>query len=559
MNIIIKKGQEVIKEVIYQEKITFGRHTNNRIQLKGFMISKHHAQLTKNGTSFELEDLNSMTGTYVNGERVMKTIIRDQDIIRINDYELHVNFPEEQIHKQSKEKFNLADQDIPVLKTPANTQSLTVFQGHKNPSGLFDAARKRVHQAVLQAFDLRRISIDADMSDDLKNKTKTIIQESIELQAEAFDKAIDLDKLSKAVYYDICGLGPLEILLQDDSVSEIMVNSPKEIFIEKNGRILNSGLTFANDAAVLAVIDRIISPIGRRIDESSPMVDARLKDGSRVNAIIPPLAIKGPCITIRKFPKHKLNINDLIDFNSMSSAMAHFLSSAVKHGQNIIVSGGTGTGKTTLLNVLSNIIPNHERVITIEDAAELQLNQPDLVALEAKPANAEGKGAVEIRDLVKNALRMRPNRIVVGECRGKEALDMLQAMNTGHEGSLTTLHANTPRDALSRLEVMSLMAGIDLPITSIREQISSAIQLVVQQSRFPCGARKVTYISEIVGMEAGIIQLQDLFRFKSTGRDENGKVKGHFIATGNLPQFYEALVANGEAVDKTLFNQGHIA
>ena len=392
------------------------------------------------------------------------------------------------------------------------------------------------------------------MSNEIKQQTKELILEILKTKLDLFPESVDINRLSKAVFYDICGLGPLEILLEDESVSEIMVNSPKEIFIEKNGRIVNSGLTFANDAAVLAVIDRIISPIGRRIDESSPMVDARLKDGSRVNAIIPPLAIKGPCITIRKFPKHKLNIQDLIDFNSMNSAMAHFLASAVEHGQNIIVSGGTGTGKTTLLNVLSNIIPNHERVITIEDAAELQLNQPDLVALEAKPANAEGQGAVEIRDLVKNALRMRPNRIVVGECRGKEALDMLQAMNTGHEGSLTTMHANTPRDALSRLEVMSLMAGIDLPITSIREQISSAIQLIVQQSRFPCGARKITYISEIVGMEAGIIQLQDLFRFKATGRDENGKVQGHFEATGNLPQFYETLAANGESIDKTLFH-----
>ncbi len=354
------------------------------------------------------------------------------------------------------------------------------------------------------------------------------------------------------------GLGPLEELLDDDSVSEIMVNRFDEIYIERAGRLLRYPLTFTGDIAVMGVIERIVAPLGRRIDESSPMVDARLKDGSRVNAIIPPLALKGPCLTIRKFAKRKLTAQDLVEFGAISPAMAEFLEVCVVARKNIIVSGGTGSGKTTLLNILSNFIPLGERIITVEDSAELKLNHAHLISLESRPPNVEGKGGVQIRELVKNTLRMRPDRIVVGECRGAEALDMLQAMNTGHEGSLTTLHANTPRDGLARLETMVLMAGMDLPLLAIREQIASAVDVVVQQTRFACGSRKVTSITELTGMESGKVQLQELFKFASRGygKDEEGrvgKVLGDFTGCGIVPSFYEELRATGNELDMGIF------
>jgi pilus assembly protein CpaF len=303
----------------------------------------------------------------------------------------------------------------------------------------------------------------------------------------------------------------------------------------------------------MATIERIVSPLGRRIDESSPMVDARLKDGSRVNAIIPPLALRGPCITIRKFSDRKLTDRDLIRFGAVNENMVEFMRTCVLQRSNIVVSGGTGSGKTTLLNILSNFIPIEERVITVEDAAELKLVQPHVVALEARPANMEGKGSVTIRDLVKNCLRMRPDRIVVGECRGGEALDMLQAMNTGHDGSLTTAHANSPRDMLRRLEVMVLMAGMDLPVSAIREQVASAVDIVIQQTRFGDGSRRVSCISEVTGIESGTIQLGDIFRYQQQGFDENGRVRGQFVATGLVPKFYEELRERGIDVDMSIF------
>jgi pilus assembly protein CpaF len=305
----------------------------------------------------------------------------------------------------------------------------------------------------------------------------------------------------------------------------------------------------------MSAIERIVSPLGRRIDESSPLVDARLKDGSRVNAIIPPLALRGPCLTIRKFSKQKLTSEDIVNFGAVSPDMMKFLQMCVQHHKNIIVSGGTGSGKTTLLNVLSNFIPETERIVTVEDAAELKLNQPHIVSLEAKPPNMEGKGAITIRELVKNCLRMRPDRIVVGECRGGEALDMLQAMNTGHDGSLTTAHANTPRDMIARLEVMVMMSGMDLPSKAIREQVASAIDIIVQQTRYSEGSRKITNITEITGTEGDIVQMQDIFVYKQEGFDENGKVKGEFVATGRIPEFYDELRQRGLPVDMSIFDR----
>ncbi|WP_236905352.1 CpaF family protein [Collimonas arenae] len=370
-----------------------------------------------------------------------------------------------------------------------------------------------------------------------------------------FPKSVDTKELSKFVLDEAVGLGVLESLLADDSVTEIMVNGAHEIFIERAGQTRRSNIAFSSEKALMGVIERIVSPIGRRVDESSPLCDARLKDGSRVNIVIPPIALKGPSISIRKFAKRRLQVEDMIKYDSLDDAMVKFLKICVEQKKNIVISGGTGSGKTTLLNVISNLIPPFERIVTIEDAAELKLYHDNLVTLEARPANVEGRGLVSIRELVKNALRMRPDRIIVGECRGGEALDMLQAMNTGHDGSLTTGHANSPRDMLSRLEVMVLMAGMDLPITAIREQMASAVQIIVQQTRFACGTRKVTSITEVTGMERGVIQMQEIFRFQRAGFNDAGKVRGYFTPCGYVPTFYEELRDHGINPDFSIFEE----
>lgn len=344
---------------------------------------------------------------------------------------------------------------------------------------------------------------------------------------------------------EILGLGPIEPLLKDESITEVMINGPKKIFVERKGKLQLTNVQFHDDDHLMTIIERIVSPLGRRIDESSPLVDARLADGSRVNAIIPPLSLIGPCVTIRKFAKTPLSIDNLVGFGSLSEEMAEFLNACVKARLNIMVSGGTGSGKTTTLNVLSSFIPDDERIVTIEDAAELRLQQQHVVTLEARPANLEGKGAITIRDLVRNALRMRPDRIIVGEVRSGEALDMLQAMNTGHDGSLTTGHANSPRDILSRLETMVLMAGMDLPVRAIREQIASALDLIIQQSRIQDGSRKITHVTEVQKMEGDTIVLQDLFTYVQTGIDEQGKSVGYYEASGLKPMFLQKFKMNG--------------
>lgn len=351
--------------------------------------------------------------------------------------------------------------------------------------------------------------------------------------------------IAKDIYNNVIGLGPLEPLLADEDVTEIMVNGPKQVYIEKKGKIQLSGVVFKNDEHVLNIIQRIVSAIGRRIDESSPMVDARLADGSRVNVIIPPLALSGPTITIRKFSKNPLTVSDLIAYSTASPQMFAFLEACVKGRMNILVSGGTGSGKTTLLGILSGFIPHDERIVTIEDAAELQLRQEHVVTLESRPANIEGAGEINIRDLVRNSLRMRPDRIVVGEVRSGETLDMLQAMNTGHDGSLTTAHANSPRDVLSRLETMVLMSGMDIPVRAIREQIASALDLIVQQARMKDGSRKVINITEVVGMEGDTITLQDIYVYRPEGLTTTGKMKGSFKATGIRPNFAEKIANSG--------------
>lgn len=365
------------------------------------------------------------------------------------------------------------------------------------------------------------------------------------------------DDLRQQVFSEILdemmGFGPIQPLLDDPDISEVMVNGPKKVFIEKGGKVTKSAITFDDDDHVARIIDRIILPLGRRVDPDSPTVDARLPDGSRVNAVIRPVSIDGPCITIRKFKKDKLSVQQLIDYGSLTHNMGEFVRACVLAHLNIVISGGTGSGKTTLLNVLSGFIPEGERIVTIEDAAELQLQQDHVLRLETKVANTDGKGAVTIRDLVRNALRMRPDRIVVGECRGGEALDMLQAMNTGHDGSLTTLHANTPRDALSRLETMVLMSGMDLPLKVVRQQISSAVDLIIQQTRLKDGSRKVTAITEVIGMEGDTVVMTDIFKFEQTGVGQNGKILGELKATGIRPLFGPKLEAAGYKLGAEIF------
>ena len=538
---------------------SIGSGRKNDIVLRSKLVAKTHAFIGIAGGSIQIDDMGSMTGTWVNKERVVSYgPIDPVDDIRIGDCSLKIVLPKSGSDREVVAP--VVSQSAPkAAPVPARTGEsgsrpvLSQEQRHQIDEVL--KWQQFLHDKIIEQMDLRRKDVHTMSDQQLRVETEALLTEIMGRHGKDIPESIDRDALYTDVLNEAVGLGPLEKLLSDDSVTEIMVNRSDEIFVERSGKLQLSDCTFTNDQAVIQVIERIITPLGRRIDESSPLVDARLKDGSRVNAIIPPLAIKGPCITIRKFAKERLEFKNLIEFGSISPEMVDFLNICVERKRNIVVSGGTGSGKTTLLNVLSNLIPKDERIVTCEDAAELQLNQPNLVSLESRPSNLEGKGEISIRDLVRNALRMRPDRIVVGECRGGEALDMLQAMNTGHDGSLTTAHANSPRDILSRLEVMVLMAGMDLPITAIREQLASAVNIIVQQTRYPCGSRKVSHITEVVGMESGTIQLQNIFLFKQHGVDENGRIRGGFEACGFVPTFYEQLKQIGADVDLSIFRK----
>ncbi len=416
------------------------------------------------------------------------------------------------------------------------------------PAGVeLNKLRRYLVDAISQAFESnpppvrKRREFAEQMLQQAYARTKLRLPDT--LRAQLFRDVLD----------EMLGFGPIQPLLDDDAVTEVMVNGPNNVYVERGGRLIKTDVTFRDDDHVLQVIDRIILPLGRRIDPDNPTVDARLPDGSRVNAVIPPVAIDGPSITIRKFAKDKLTVEQLIEFGSLTRDMAEFLRACVVGRLNIVISGGTGSGKTTLLNVLSGFIPSDERIVTIEDAAELQLHQDHVVRLETKPPNVDGRGAVTIRDLVRNSLRMRPDRIIVGEVRGGEALDMLQAMNTGHDGSLTTAHANSPRDALSRLETMALMAGLDMPLKVIREQIASAVDVIVQQSRLRDGSRRVTYITEVAGMEGDTVVMTDIFKFEQTAIGEDGKVIGELKPTGIRPLFSERLQAAGFKLTPQMF------
>lgn len=560
-----------------------GKGSQCEVRLNSWRVSKEHARIMSTPSGPLIEDMGAFGGISVNGQRIDGQYgpIQPADKIEIGPYTLKVSMIGaansgviQAAHVNSRSvsaayRNQNATEQMAQSRAHAEKVQEEILQQtrHSKPSSgalvlVADPGKKqrefewriKIHTALLETMDLRRQDISAMTDERLRKETdSTIVHIMGEMDAD-IPKDLDRQLLRKQVLDEAIGLGPLEELLGDDGVSEIMVNRFDEIFIEKAGRIHRHTLTFTGDRAVMGVIERIVAPLGRRIDESSPMVDARLKDGSRVNAIIPPLALKGPCLTIRKFSKRKLDAQDLVNFGSISPAMAQFLEICVVARKNIIVSGGTGSGKTTLLNILSNFIPHHERIITVEDAAELKLHHEHLINLESRPSNAEGKGSVTIRDLVKNTLRMRPDRIVVGECRGAEALDMLQAMNTGHEGSLTTLHANTPRDGLARLETMILMAGMDLPLVAIREQICSAVDIIVQQTRFSCGTRMVTSITEITGMESGKIQIQEIFRYhQQSWSPDTGKVQGEFMACDMVPTFYDELRSTGLQLDVNIF------
>jgi pilus assembly protein CpaF len=433
----------------------------------------------------------------------------------------------------------------PPPKPEINTRERAIYRDIKS----------QIHDELVRRLDLKRLAAGIS-ADDLAKRVRETLQAILRdvSDRKALPASINPETLLTEIYDESIRLGPIERYLADESITEVMINGPSQVYVERNGRLTLTDQTFMDDASVLAVIERIVTPLGRRIDESQPYVDARLADGSRVNAIIPPLSLIGPCITIRKFANRVLTTEDFVRYGTWTPAIAAFLEACVKLRKNIIVAGGTGSGKTTLLNVLSSFIPATDRILTIEDAAELRLNQPHVVRLEARPPNIEGKGAVTIRDLVRNALRMRPDRIIVGECRGNETLDMLQAMNTGHDGSLTTVHANSPRDVISRLETMVLMSGVELPSRAIREQVASAVQIIVQEARLSDGSRKITAISEITGMEGQQIVMQDLFVFRQTGVDAQGHIQGSLVPTGAMPTFFDSFAQHGIPFNPQLFS-----
>lgn len=424
--------------------------------------------------------------------------------------------------------------------------------GQKTKAEEFEDLKRTLHTKLIDKLDLTKVG---DLEGDRFRKEIKVVVEHLCDAENTFLNRTERDRLVDEVLDEVLGLGPLELILKDPSVSDILINGPKNIYCERGGQMEKSAVEFRDNHHLLQIIDRIVSKVGRRVDETCPMVDARMADGSRFNAIIPPLALDGAAVSIRRFGSNPLKLEDLLKFKAFTPEMVMLLEGAMKARLNIIISGGTGSGKTTLLNTLSSFIGAKDRIVTIEDAAELQLQQDHVVRLETRAANIEGKGAVSATDLVKNALRMRPERIIIGECRGPETLDMLQAMNTGHDGSLTTTHANTPRDALARLETMIMMSGFELPVRAMRQQISSAVHLIVQANRLQGGPRKVTYITEITGMEQDTIVMQDIFRFEQTGIGEDGKARGRFVSTGVRPQFMERLESAGVRLPASTFRE----
>jgi len=522
-------GRTEHRAVRLPARIGRGRHCD--ISLAGWRVARDHAQLLCEATGVFVQDSGTMTGIRVNDQRVSyHGPLSEGDEITVGDCRLRIerlpDFPPvvRKIVQMAKNASaatitantpNTASPDLPGVPDAVSCVEDSVHP--HTSSKIFECLaeqrhyREHLHALLLQALDLRRRDLTALSDDALRSEALAVLQ-GLAQEQTSVPQDWDVQALMQEVVAEAVGLGLLEPLLLDETISEIMVNRFDEIYVEKHGKLHRYPAQFSSERAVSGIVDRIVSPLGRRVDDSSPMVDARLPDGSRINAVVAPIALRGTSLTIRKFARQRLDMDELLRIGALDAAMRDFLAACVAQRRNLIVAGGTGAGKTTLLNVLSNCIPADERVITIEDAAELRLHHAHLVALEARPANLEGRGQVTIRELVRNALRMRPDRIVVGECRGGEALDMLTAMNTGHEGSLTTLHANSPRDALARLETMILMAGMDLPLAVVREHIAASVDVIVQQARSAGGHRYISAIVEVTGMESGQIQTQELFR-----------------------------------------------
>ena len=552
---ILKPGHaRPVSETLGDGNYIVGRGPAARIVLPYADVSERHAIIIIRNGEATIEDLKSANGTFVDGQPIDRiTHLSDDTLVQIGSTVLRVTAAAVEANKDGGD----ADaKQKPTVAEDAPKQRAAPAQRIDPMATMRRKIREQIQEELIIRMDLKRLTasgIDrAGLERQAKDKIAEIVAEVI--KSGKLPRNIDPERIKKEVFDEALRLGPLEDLLADESVTEIMVNGPHQVYVERGGRLQLTDLQFSDDASVLAIIERIVAPLGRRIDESQPYVDARLKDGSRVNAIIPPLSLIGPSITIRKFAKKKLTVEDFIRFGTWNADAAAFMEVCVKLRKNIIVAGGTGSGKTTLLNLLSSFIPETERIVTVEDAAELKLEQPHVVRLEARPANVEGKGAVTIRDLVKNCLRMRPDRIIVGECRGGEALDMLQAMNTGHDGSLTTVHANSPRDVVSRLETMVLMSGMELPSRAIREQIASAVDIIIHESRLADGSRKVTAITEVTGMEGQQIVMQDLFTFRQTGVDEDGRITGEFKPTGAMPTFFDTLRSRGISLDPRIFS-----
>ena len=547
------------------------------LRLQGSGVGIRHARLdVAPDGKFGVVDLGCAAGIRVNGERIVTAgPLGPLDRLRVAEFEIRIAAAAEPGPAVENERSANTNANANTIATGPAVAVFTVSgQGAGAGAGASDDAAsagpagaglhpeefltvaRRVHQRLIDQLDLRRRDV-ASMDDaDLRALARNLLEPIVageHLPAECSAVALLGFVLDEAL-----GLGPLEGLLADDDVREVMINGPSQIFVERHGRVERAAARFSGETALRGIVERIVTPVGRRVDEASPMVDARMPDGSRVNVVIPPISIRGTSMTIRRFGRRPLGAGDLLAGGALDARMLEFLRICVVHRRNLLVSGGTGSGKTTLLNVLSGLIPRDERVVTIEDSAELAFDHPNLVALETRTRNIEGRGEVTVRDLVRNALRMRPDRIVVGECRGGESLDMLQAMNTGHDGSLTTVHANSPRELLSRLEVMVLMSGVDLPLAAIREQIASSIHLIVHQARFACGTRRITHVTEVTGVAAGTIQLQDLFRFVAEAPERSGRSRGRHAACGHAPQFYERLSGSGHDCDLSLFVDGAV-
>ena len=536
---VASEGGDKTEKIVDKSPFLVGRDASVDLLIDSPQVSRVHLEILQEDNSIFIID-RSANGTWVEGVRLppkRKIPWQQSDKIKIGPFTIQNMTPAVPLKRKITESLQLDSKEAALrpIKMTANETKLFI------------------HKELLKHFDLRFVDQTSRSPSELRKEVFDKIRQLIN-EFEDFPSEINQVEFAQQLTNDVVGLGPLEELLTDSSITEIMVVAPDQVFVERKGRIELTDISFTSPETLMAVIERIVAPIGKRIDESSPLVDARLHDGSRVNAVIPPIALKGPCLTIRKFSTDPFGINDLINFGTLTKEMADFLRVSVAGKRNVVISGGTGSGKTTLLNVLSGFIPEKERVVTIEDSAELQLPQKHVIILESKPPNIEGKGAITIRDLVKNALRMRPDRIVVGECRGGEALDMLQAMNTGHNGSLTTIHANNPTEALSRLETMVLMSGMDLPSHAIREQIGSAINLIVQQNRFPDGSRKVTHISEILGLdEEGFMKVENVFLFEQRGYDAEGRVRGQLVPTGYIPAYVKELIEMGIQVPENIF------